>query len=148
MYFNYINLSNNDLSLVLHCRLKEFYVYKKACEIAISFLYANHFKGFVEISLRKSEDDINKLLSICSFRMIKPDISIENVNVNVNNVVFVLNEIRYNYLSRINALGHDPYYEDVQLNERVEQINMYFDKLINQLYEQEYELKRRKVSKK
>ena len=136
----YINLSNNDLSLVLHCRLREFYAYKKACEIAIEYLYANNYKGLIEISLDKSRESISKLITLANIRMIKPDVTEDSV-------IFVLREIMYNYIRRIKALGHD-LHSDTPVLEREVEINNYFDKLINNLKEKEEELilKREKIS--
>lgn len=143
----YINLSNNDLSLVLHCRLREFYAYKKACEIAIEYLYANNYKGLIEISLDKSRESISKLISLANIRMIKPDVTEDSVDINVDNVIFVLREIMYNYIRRIKALGHD-LYSNTPVLEREVEINNYFDELINNLKEKEEELilKREKIS--
>ena len=97
---SYVNLSNNDLSLVLHCRLRDFYAYKKACEIAIEYLYANNYKGLIEISLDKSRDSLSKLITLANIRMIKPDVTEDMVDVNVDKVIFVLREIKCNYISR------------------------------------------------
>ena len=141
----YINLSNNDLSLVLHCRLREFYAYKKACEIAIEYLYANNYKGLIEISLDKSRESISKLITLANIRMIKPDVTEDSVDINVDNVIFVLREIMYNYIGRIRALGYDPYNINIDVNDRVEERNNYFDGLINILNEDELVLKREKI---
>lgn len=143
----YINLSNNDLSLVLHCRLREFYAYKKACEIAIEYLYANNYKGLIEISLDKSRESISKLITLANIRMIKPDVTEDSVDINVDNVIFVLREIMYNYIGRIKDLGHD-LHSDTPVLEREVEINNYFDELINNLKEKEEELilKREKIS--
>ena len=116
----YINLSNNDLSLVLHCRLREFYAYKKACEIAIEYLYANNYKGLIEISLDKSRESISKLITLANIRMIKPDVTEDSVDINVDNVIFVLREIMYNYIGRIKDLGHDLYSDTPVLEREVE----------------------------
>ena len=145
---SYVNLSNNDLSLVLHCRLRDFYAYKKACEIAIEYLYANNYKGLIEISLDKSRDSLSKLITLANIRMIKPDVTEDMVDVNVDKVIFVLREIKCNYISRIRMLGHD-LYSDTPVLEREVEINNYFDELINNLKEKEEELilKREKISK-
>lgn len=79
--------------------------------------------------------------------MIKPDVTEDSVDINVDNVIFVLREIMYNYIGRIKDLGHD-LYSDTPVLEREVEINNYFDKLINNLKEKEEELilKREKIS--
>lgn len=142
---NYINLSNNDLSLVLHCRLREYYAYKKASKIALHYLKESGFNGILEMSLDTKMENISMLVSLAKVRMIKPDVSEDMVDTNVSNVVFVLREIMYNYIGRIRALGYDPYNINIDVNDRVEEINNYFDGLINRLNEEELVLKREKV---
>lgn len=142
---NYINLSNNDLSLVLHCRLREYYAYKKASKIALHYLKESGFNGILEMSLDTEMENISMLITLAKVRMIKPDVSEDMVDTNVSNVVFVLREIMYNYIGRIRALGYDPYNINIDVNDRVEEINNYFDGLINRLNEDELVLKREKI---
>ncbi len=142
---NYINLSNNDLSLVLHCRLREYYAYKKASKIALYYLAESGYNGILEMSLDTKMENISALISLANFRMIKSDVTEDMVNINVSNVVFVLREIMYNYIGRIRALGYDPYNINIDVNDRVEEINNYFDGLINKINEEELVLKREKI---
>lgn len=142
---NYINLSNNDLSLVLHCRLREYYAYKKASKIALHYLKESGFNGILEMSLDTKMENISMLITLAKVRMIKPDVSEDMVDTNVSNVVFVLREIMYNYIGRIRALGYDPYNINIDVNDRIEDIKNYFDGLINRLNEEELVLKREKV---
>ena len=74
--------------------------------------------------------------------MIKPDVTEDSVDINVDNVIFVLREIMYNYIGRIKDLGHD-LYSDTPVLEREVEINNYFN-----LKEKEEELilKREKIS--
>lgn len=142
---NYINLSNNDLSLVLHCGLREYYAYKKASKIALYYLEESGYNGILEMSLDTKMENISMLISLANFRMIKSDVTEDMVHINVSNVVFVLREIMYNYIGRIRALGYDPYNINIDVNDRIEEIKNYFDGLITRLNEEELVLKREKI---
>lgn len=142
---SYVNLSNNELSLVLDCSLKEYYVFKKASQVAVEYLLANDFPGPIEIDFLEKESFISTLLSLAKVRMIESKISEDDVNITSSNVILVLREIMYNYIGRIRALGYDPYNINIDVNDRVEEINNYFDGLINILNEDELVLKREKI---
>lgn len=141
---SYNNLSNNELSLVLDCSLKDYYVFKKASQVAVEYLLANDFPGPVEIDFLEKESFISTLLSLAKVRMIESKISEDDVNITNSNVILVLRGIQYDYIARIKALGYDPYCLEKDLKTREQEINYYFDGIINKLQE-ELVLKREKI---
>ena len=62
--------------------------------------------------------------------MIKPDVTEDSVDINVDNVIFVLREIMYNYIGRIKDLGHD-LYSDTPVLEKEEELILKREKISN-----------------
>lgn len=143
-FSSYMNMPNHSLSLALHCRLKEFYAYKKACDFVVSYLDALNFVGFVDVSIKKSEETVSKLETLAKIRMVKCDVTEESVSLSIDNVVGVLREIEYNYIARIKALGYDPFYGEKNVDERIDEIKCYFDDLVKGLKKEDLILKREK----
>jgi len=141
-FSSYMNMPNNSLDLVLHCELKAFYAYKKACEFVINYLEAHNYVGLIDISLRKREEQISKLMTLAKIRMISCDVTEESVTLSVDNIVNVLREIEWNYVARVRALGHDPYDMDKTIEERIDEIMKYFDELVKEFNKDEIVLKR------
>lgn len=107
----YVFLPNVKLSLLIDCKLMEFYTYKKAAEIAEQVLIQNGYPGVINIYFGDKENEIQKLLCLAKLRSISVNVTMDNVSVTIDDVVRVIKDVYRKTLALITDVNYDPYSE-------------------------------------
>lgn len=159
----YLKYSNQELSLYINYKVKEYLIYKTSCYIAQEILYQNGYTRKVNFGDNKLDFEYLKLIRISELRSIKIEISEEEIIVTKIDVIKRLNTIccedlkwidEYNYLFDTNNEHQDVEVNNLNNNEEYRSDIMkqetynFFTNIINNLNDEMIEELTNKLSNK
>lgn len=142
----YSHIPDLQLSMIINCKLRELYAYKKAYAIAYNILF--NFPVIINISLVEKDIEIEKLKCLAAFRKISVKVTEENVNVTLSDVTYIIREIFERNVMMVNSSNFDPFSNTYESNRSkskiVAQLKDDLNRLIARLDEESIGLKRNK----
>ena len=89
--YGYLNMSDEELSLLINSNVENYLKLKKSCEIAKKLLRENCHDFFVTLSTAQEDSDYSRFLYLAELRNINVLYNYDNVECKVEDVVPVLN---------------------------------------------------------
>lgn len=89
--YGYLNMSDEELSLLINSNVENYLKLKKSCEIAKKLLRENCHDFFVTLSTAREDSDYSRFLYLAELRNINVLYNYDNVECKVEDVVPVLN---------------------------------------------------------
>lgn len=138
----YSHIPDLQLSMIINCKLRELYAYKKAYAIAYNILF--NFPVIINISLVEKDIEIEKLKCLAAFRKISVKVTEENVNVTLSDVIYIIREIFERNVMMVNSSNCNTYESNKSKSEIALQLKDDLNRLIAGLDEESIGLKRNK----